>query len=123
MKMKYPFPKWALSLVVAGQVLVGLSGPLSAAETSASSTVAAKRCSAPPAPYSSVLGTKIPLTLAEQELVMNLKPGQTAEKRIIIAPDAQTGTQNCCKQGDCCCTCQCDPAPCICTCTDEIIVK
>ena len=122
--MKNPFPKWIFVLAMSGQIVVGASQPLLAADSSASSrAVATKQCAAPPAPYSSILGTKIPLTMAEQELVMNLKPGQTAEKRIIIAPDAQTGTHNCCKEGDCCCTCQCDPAPCICTCTDEIIVK
>jgi hypothetical protein len=69
------------------------------------------------------LGTRIPLTRAEQDLVMSLKPGQTVEKRIIIAPDQASGTHDCCKDGDCCCTCQCDPLPCICTCTDEIVVK
>ena len=122
--MKNTFSKWILTLALAGPILAGLPKSLMAAEASASSTVAAtKRCPSPPAPFSSVLGSKIPLTTAEQELVMNLKPGQTAEKRIIIAPDPQTGTHNCCKEGDCCCTCQCDPAPCICTCTDEIIVK
>ena len=122
--MKNPIAKLFLALVLAGPILIGTSEPLLAADMSVASS-GGRRCPASPvaAPYSSILGSRIPLTPGEQELVMNLKPGQTVQKRIIIAPDPQTGTQNCCKEGDCCCTCQCDPAPCICTCTDEIIVK